>query len=42
MGLTFANYVLQPFFEDCIVPVAAAQLVAAATICKFDERPPMF
>lgn len=34
MGLTFSNYVLQPFFEDCIVPVEAAQLLAAATICK--------
>lgn len=34
MGLTFANYVLQPFFNDCIVPVEAAQLLAAATICK--------
>lgn len=36
MGLTFSNYVLQPFFDDCNVPVEAAQLLAAATICKFD------
>lgn len=35
MGLTFSNYVLQPFFEDCDVPVEAAQLLAAATICEF-------
>lgn len=34
MGLTFANYVLQPFFDDCDVPTAATQLIAAVTICK--------
>lgn len=34
MGLTFANYVIQPFFDDCAVPVAATQLLAALTICK--------
>lgn len=34
MGLTFSNYVLQPFFNDCAVPVEATQLLAAATICK--------
>lgn len=40
MGLTFANYVLQPFFEgDCTVPVEAAQLLAGATICKFNNNP---
>lgn len=34
MGLTFANYVLQPFFPaDCAVPTEAAQLLAGATIC---------
>lgn len=34
MGLTFASYVLQPFFEaDCEIPTAAKQLLAAATIC---------
>lgn len=38
MGLTFANYVLQPFFaEDCGVPVEAAQLLAGATICKWED-----
>lgn len=37
MGLTFANYVLQPFFSaDCGVPILAAQLLAAATICKYN------
>lgn len=34
MGLTFSNYVLQPFFNDCPVPILATQLLAAATICK--------
>ncbi|XP_013108616.1 Y+L amino acid transporter 2 [Stomoxys calcitrans] len=34
MGLTFASYVLQPFFDaDCEIPTAAKQLLAAATIC---------
>lgn len=34
MGLTFASYVLQPFFEgDCEIPTAAKQLLAAVTIC---------
>lgn len=35
MGLTVANYVLQPFFSaDCGVPPLAAQLIAAILICK--------
>lgn len=35
MGLTVANYILQPFFSgDCGVPTLAAQLMAAALICK--------
>lgn len=35
MGLTVANYILQPFFSvDCGVPPLAAQLFAAAMICK--------
>lgn len=34
MGLTVANYVLQPFFPgDCGVPTLAAQLIAATLIC---------
>ncbi|XP_037954151.1 Y+L amino acid transporter 2-like [Teleopsis dalmanni] len=34
MGLTFASYVLQPFFENnCKIPEAALQLLAAVTIC---------
>lgn len=35
MGLTVANYILQPFFPgDCGVPTLAAQLMAAALICN--------
>ncbi|XP_065364639.1 Y+L amino acid transporter 2 [Calliphora vicina] len=34
MGLTFASYVLQPFYEDgCEIPTAAKQMLAAVTIC---------
>lgn len=34
MALTFASYVLQPFFaSECHVPKIALQLLAAATIC---------
>lgn len=34
MSLTFASYVLQPFFAaECEVPKLSAQLLAAATIC---------
>lgn len=35
MGLTVANYVLQPFFSaECGVPPLAAQLIAAILICN--------
>ena len=35
MGLTVANYCLQPFFPgECGVPTLAAQLLAAIMICK--------
>ncbi|KAL9894007.1 solute carrier family 7 member genderblind isoform 1-T1 [Glossina fuscipes fuscipes] len=34
MGLTFASYVLQPFFSgECKIPELAKQLLAAVTIC---------
>lgn len=34
MGLTVANYVLQPFFPgECEVPTLSAQLMAASLIC---------
>lgn len=34
MGLTFAKYVIQPFFPECMMPDVGVTLVAAATICK--------
>ncbi|XP_053974275.1 Y+L amino acid transporter 2 [Hylaeus anthracinus] len=33
MGLTFAEYVLQPFFPNCIIPDDGIRLIAAVTIC---------
>ncbi|KAH0554951.1 Y+L amino acid transporter 2 [Cotesia glomerata] len=33
MALTFAEYVLQPFFQDCVIPDASVRLLAACTIC---------
>ncbi|KAJ4449963.1 hypothetical protein ANN_01370 [Periplaneta americana] len=33
MGLTFASYVIQPFFPTCKVPDSSVRLLAAATIC---------
>ncbi|GJQ72826.1 hypothetical protein Trydic_g1475 [Trypoxylus dichotomus] len=33
MGLTFAKYVIQPFFVKCDVPAPSVTLVAIATIC---------
>lgn len=34
MGLTFAKYVVQPFFPGCDVPQVAIVLIATITICK--------
>lgn len=34
MGLTFAKYVIQPFFVKCDVPAPSVTLVAIMTICK--------
>lgn len=34
MGLTFANYVIKPFFPDCDNPDQAVRLLAAAVICE--------
>ncbi|XP_044259521.1 Y+L amino acid transporter 2 [Tribolium madens] len=33
MGLTFAKYVIQPFFRSCDIPEDGATVVAACTIC---------
>ncbi|KAL0271841.1 UNVERIFIED_CONTAM: hypothetical protein PYX00_008808 [Menopon gallinae] len=33
MGLTFASYVITPFFPGCPIPDAASRLLAAAAIC---------
>jgi len=33
MALTFANYVITPFFPDCEVPDDAVRLLAASAIC---------
>ncbi|XP_022919716.2 Y+L amino acid transporter 2 [Onthophagus taurus] len=33
MGLTFAKYVIQPFFGPCDLPDTSATLIAAVTIC---------
>ncbi|XP_061935116.1 Y+L amino acid transporter 2 [Apis cerana] len=33
MGLTFAEYVLQPFFPNCSIPDSSVRLLAAVTIC---------
>ncbi|KAG8229592.1 hypothetical protein J437_LFUL002315 [Ladona fulva] len=33
MGLTFASYVIQPFFPNCLLPDAAVRIIAALTIC---------
>lgn len=34
MALTFAQYVLQPFYSVCHLPDDAVRLLAAATICE--------
>lgn len=32
MGLTFAKYIIQPFFPNCPIPDAGVRLIAAVTI----------
>lgn len=36
MALTFAKYVIQPFFPECEMPDLGVRLVAAAVICRFN------
>ena len=34
-ALTFANYILEPFFSNCSPPSNAVRLLAALVICKY-------
>lgn len=34
MGLTFAQYVVQPFFPNCTTPDNGVRLIAALSICE--------
>ena len=33
-ALTFANYILDPFYPECLPPPEAVRLIAACLICK--------
>ena len=35
IALTFANYILQPFYPECEAPLGAIKLIAACVICKY-------
>ena len=38
IALTFANYILQPFWPECDPPTGAIRLLAALVICTFPLR----
>ena len=35
IAITFANYILQPFYPECDAPEGAVKLIAACVICKY-------
>ena len=35
IALTFANYILQPFWPECHPPIDAVRLLAACVICEY-------
>ena len=37
-ALTFANYVLEPFYPECDPPTDAVRIIAALLICRFRGR----
>ena len=38
IALTFANYILQPFYPECDAPQESIKLIAACVICKYDLK----
>lgn len=34
-ALTFANYILEPFFSNCVPPANAVRILAGLVICKY-------